>query len=140
MIWYLLIFSDKSQAVAYAWSIMGLAVKLAQSVSSLAKSVLGLADPFSPVGSACVVLSSRIAVRSPPSSLDRDGNRWKVIPEESQRRRMLFWELLNLDARLVCSTSFFAPLLDIVQGTFPRTSPLVMSRSRRLSPSIVRSP
>jgi hypothetical protein len=32
MIWYLLIFSDKSQAVAYAWSIMGLAVKLAQSV------------------------------------------------------------------------------------------------------------
>lgn len=35
MIWYLLIFSDKSQAVAYAWSIMGLAVKLAQSVSVL---------------------------------------------------------------------------------------------------------
>ena len=35
MIWYLLIFSDKSQAVAYAWSIMGLAVKLAQSVSPL---------------------------------------------------------------------------------------------------------
>lgn len=32
MIWYLLIFSDKSQAVSYAWSIMGLAVKLAQSV------------------------------------------------------------------------------------------------------------
>ncbi|KAH0832169.1 Choline/Carnitine o-acyltransferase-domain-containing protein [Lanmaoa asiatica] len=75
MIWYLLIFSDKSQAVAYAWGIMGLAVKLAQSVS-------------------------------PPSY--RDGNRWKVIPEESQRRRMLFWELLNLDARLVCTTSFFA--------------------------------
>lgn len=35
MIWYLLIFSDKSQGVAYAWSIMGLAVKLAQSVSFL---------------------------------------------------------------------------------------------------------
>ncbi|KAG1776189.1 hypothetical protein EV702DRAFT_1110986 [Suillus placidus] len=66
MIWYLLIFSDKSQAVSYAWSIMGLAAKLAQSV-------------------------------------DRDGNRWKVIPEESQRRRMLFWELLNLDARLSLS-------------------------------------
>ncbi|KAF8133962.1 hypothetical protein EV363DRAFT_1161363 [Boletus edulis] len=74
MVWYLLIFSDKSQAVAYAWSIMGLAVKLAQSV-----------------------------IRSPPSSPDRDGNRWKVIPEESQRRRMLFWELLNLDARLALS-------------------------------------
>lgn len=38
MIWYLLIFSDKSQAVSYAWSIMGLAVKLAQSVG-LAKIV-----------------------------------------------------------------------------------------------------
>lgn len=37
MVWYLLIFSDKSQAVAYAWSIMGLAVKLAQSVSTLSK-------------------------------------------------------------------------------------------------------
>ena len=48
MIWYLLIFSDKSQAVAYAWSIMGLAVKLAQSVSSLANSILGLANPVSP--------------------------------------------------------------------------------------------
>lgn len=68
MIWYLLIFSDKSQAVSYAWSIMGLAVKLAQSLG-----------------------------------LHRDGNRWKVIPEESQRRRMLFWELLNLDARLSLS-------------------------------------
>ncbi|KAL4080941.1 hypothetical protein J3A83DRAFT_4085274 [Scleroderma citrinum] len=69
MIWYLLIFSDKSRGVAYAWSIMGLAVKLAQSVSFLSH---------------------------------RDGNR-KVIPEESERRRMLFWELLSLDARLALS-------------------------------------
>ncbi|KAH7884946.1 fungal-specific transcription factor domain-containing protein [Phlebopus sp. FC_14] len=68
MVWYLLIFSDKSQAVAYAWSTMGLTVKLAQSLG-----------------------------------LHRDCNRWKVIPEESQRRRMLFWELLNLDARLALS-------------------------------------
>ncbi|KAH7913978.1 fungal-specific transcription factor domain-containing protein, partial [Hygrophoropsis aurantiaca] len=68
MIWYLLIFSDKSQAVAYAWSIMGLTVKLAQSLG-----------------------------------LHRDGNRRKTIPEESQRRQMLFWELLNLDARLALS-------------------------------------
>lgn len=67
MIWYLLIFSDKSQGVAYAWSIMGLAVKLAQSLG-----------------------------------LHREGNR-KVIPEESERRRMLFWELLSLDARLALS-------------------------------------
>ncbi|KAI6147550.1 fungal-specific transcription factor domain-containing protein [Pisolithus thermaeus] len=68
MIWYLLIFSDKSQAVAYAWSIMGLAVKLMQSLG-----------------------------------LHRDTNKGKVIPEESQRRRMLLWELLSLDARLALS-------------------------------------
>lgn len=68
MIWYLLIFSDKSQAVAQAWSIMGLAVKLTQSLG-----------------------------------LHRDSNKGKVIPEESQRRRMLFWELLSLDARLALS-------------------------------------
>lgn len=68
MIWYLLIFSDKSQAVAYAWSIMGLAVKLMQSLG-----------------------------------LHRDSNKGKVIPEESQRRRMLLWELLSLDARLALS-------------------------------------
>lgn len=47
MIWYLLIFSDKSQAVAYAWSIMGLAVKLAQSVSTPTP-VPDLAHPFLP--------------------------------------------------------------------------------------------
>ena len=45
MIWYLLIFSDKSQAVAYAWSIMGLAVKLAQSVSAPRRPVSVRAHP-----------------------------------------------------------------------------------------------
>lgn len=142
MIWYLLIFSDKSQAVAYAWSIMGLAVKLAQSVSP-STPVPDIAHPsrssWVSVRDPTIVATSQ--VRLPPCSLDRDGNRWKVIPEESQRRRTLFWELLNLDARLVCVTSFFALCLDLfLQGTVPWTSSLDMSRSCRLSPSIVRSP
>ena len=72
------------------------------------------------VGSSCVTLQSHR--RSPLTAVllpDRDGNRWKVIPEESQRRRMLFWELLNLDARLVCTTSFFALPLDLCPRHFP---------------------
>jgi hypothetical protein len=33
MIWYLLVWSDKDNAAIYAWSVVGLAVKLAQAVS-----------------------------------------------------------------------------------------------------------
>jgi len=32
-IWYLLVFSDKKEAAGYAWGLMGLTAKLAQSVS-----------------------------------------------------------------------------------------------------------
>ncbi|KAJ6621837.1 hypothetical protein B0H10DRAFT_2432116 [Mycena sp. CBHHK59/15] len=35
--------------------------------------------------------------------LHRDGSRLKVIPEESERRRAIFWELLNLDCRMSLS-------------------------------------
>jgi hypothetical protein len=34
-IWYLLVFSDKKKAAGYAWGLMGLTAKLAQSVSFL---------------------------------------------------------------------------------------------------------
>lgn len=34
-IWYLLVFSDQKKAVGYAWGLMGLSSKLAQSVRSL---------------------------------------------------------------------------------------------------------
>lgn len=34
-IWYLLVFSDKKKAAGYAWGLMGLTAKLAQSVSYL---------------------------------------------------------------------------------------------------------
>ncbi|KAJ7625379.1 hypothetical protein DFH06DRAFT_1229364 [Mycena polygramma] len=36
-------------------------------------------------------------------SLHRDGSRLKVIPEEYERRRAIFWELLNLDCRMSLS-------------------------------------
>lgn len=32
---------------------------------------------------------------------DRDGSRMKRIPEEFEKRRTIFWELLNLDCRMV---------------------------------------
>ncbi|KDR82362.1 hypothetical protein GALMADRAFT_58437 [Galerina marginata CBS 339.88] len=65
-IWYLLVFSDKKKAAGYAWGLMGLTAKLAQSVH-------------------------------------RNSGKSKVIPEEVEKRRSLFWELLYLDARLSLS-------------------------------------
>jgi hypothetical protein len=35
MTWYLLVFSDTKKAAGYAWGLMGLTAKLAQSVSNL---------------------------------------------------------------------------------------------------------
>lgn len=32
---------------------------------------------------------------------DREGSRIKRIPEEDEKRRFIFWELLNLDCRMV---------------------------------------
>ncbi|KAG6916037.1 hypothetical protein DXG01_008760 [Tephrocybe rancida] len=67
-IWYLLVFSDKKKAAGYAWGLMGLTAKLAQSIG-----------------------------------LHRNGaGGAKGIPEEVEKRRSLYWELLYLDARLVC--------------------------------------
>uniref|UniRef100_A0A8H7XP52 Xylanolytic transcriptional activator regulatory domain-containing protein n=1 Tax=Psilocybe cubensis TaxID=181762 RepID=A0A8H7XP52_PSICU len=67
-IWYLLVFSDKKKAAGYAWGLMGLTAKLAQSIG-----------------------------------LHRGSGKSKVIPEEVEIRRSLFWELLYLDARLSLS-------------------------------------
>ncbi|GLB45485.1 putative fungal specific transcription factor [Lyophyllum shimeji] len=67
-IWYLLVFSDKKKAAGYAWGLMGLTAKLAQSIG-----------------------------------LHRNSAGAKVIPEEVEKRRSLYWELLYLDARLSLS-------------------------------------
>ncbi|KAG6889881.1 hypothetical protein C0995_013855 [Termitomyces sp. Mi166 len=69
-IWYLLVFSDKKKAAGYAWGLMGLTAKLAQSIGLHRNSAGGV----------------------------------KGIPEEVEKRRSLYWELLYLDARLVRSS------------------------------------
>ncbi|KAG6835912.1 hypothetical protein H0H93_013452 [Arthromyces matolae] len=68
-IWYLLVFSDKKKAAGYAWGLMGLTAKLAQSIGLHRNSAGGV----------------------------------KGIPEEVEKRRSLYWELLYLDARLSLS-------------------------------------
>ncbi|KAF8630972.1 hypothetical protein AX17_005328 [Amanita inopinata Kibby_2008] len=85
-IWYLLVFSDKKKAAGYAWGLMGLTAKLAQSIG-----------------------------------LHRNGNKAKVIPEEVEKRRSLFWELLYLDARLSLSLGR-PPSLSISYTDCPRPS------------------
>ncbi|KAF9523895.1 fungal-specific transcription factor domain-containing protein [Crepidotus variabilis] len=85
-IWYLLVFSDKKKAAGYAWGLMGLTAKLAQSIG-----------------------------------LHRNGGKSKVIPEEVEKRRSLFWELLYLDARLSLSLGR-PPSLTITHMDCPRPS------------------
>lgn len=82
--WYLLVFSDRKKASGYAWGIMGLTVKLAQSIG-----------------------------------LHRNSGKAKVIPEEVDKRRTLFWELLHLDARLSLSLGR-PPSLSITHADSPR--------------------
>ncbi|KIL59222.1 hypothetical protein M378DRAFT_1018412 [Amanita muscaria Koide BX008] len=85
-IWYLLVFSDKKKAAGYAWGLMGLTAKLAQSIG-----------------------------------LHRNWNKAKVVPEEVEKRRALFWELLYLDARLSLSLGR-PPSLSISYTDCPRPS------------------
>ncbi len=45
---------------------------------------------------------------------DRDKPRLKTIPEEDEKRRAVFWELLNMDCRMVrCSHAFFLNTSDM---------------------------
>ena len=113
-IWYLLVFSDKKKAAGYAWGLMGLTAKLAQSVSfrglllffffhllyffrvlELMTYIFRRSD--------CVWVFPRfqMAISDGYRLLDRNGGNAKIIPEEVEKRRSLFWELLYLDARLV---------------------------------------
>jgi hypothetical protein len=45
----------------------------------------------------------RSVLKLPFLLIDRNGGKSKVIPEELEKRRSLFWELLYLDARLSLS-------------------------------------
>ena len=121
MIWYHLIFSDNKKAVGYAWNLMGFVAKLAQGVSHIY--ILYNLGVFSSKLIFSFFYSARIAyvvvhfgeVESAinfSSQLDRDAPRMKGIPEEHEKRRSVFWELLNMDCRMVCSMDgFLFPLL-----------------------------
>jgi hypothetical protein len=38
----------------------------------------------------------------------------KGIPEEHEKRRSVFWELLNMDCRMVCDGRILLPLLILI--------------------------
>ncbi|KAG6835911.1 hypothetical protein H0H93_013451, partial [Arthromyces matolae] len=80
MIWWHLIFSDNKKAIGYAWNLMGFVAKLAQGYSL-----------------------TRALCRIIQLGLHRDNLRRRGIPEEDEKRRAVFWELLNLDARMSLS-------------------------------------
>ncbi|KAG6916036.1 hypothetical protein DXG01_008759 [Tephrocybe rancida] len=81
MIWWHLIFSDNKKAIGYAWNLMGFVAKLAQGFRNHHR-----------------VLTDWVSNRA-----DRDNPRLRGIPEEDEKRRAVFWELLNLDARMSLS-------------------------------------
>lgn len=99
--WYHLIFSDNKKAVGYAWNLMGFVAKLAQGVGAIV-SVFKL-RPYDLIFTArsTWVVIFLIVLPFLMRKLDRDGSRLKVIPEEYERRRAVFWELLNMDCRMV---------------------------------------
>ena len=71
--------------------------------------------------------------------LDRNGNKAKVIPEEAEKRRALFWELLYLDARLVSLIALWPVLPPILttKVSFSGETTVVESQLRGLSSSVV---
>ena len=113
MIWYHLIFSDNKKAVGYAWNLMGFVAKLAQGVSTFYLFIY-LGKLFSLLiffsfyfSSDCVCRRSLCGEVEIDFLLDRDAPRMKGIPEEHEKRRSVFWELLNMDCRMVCCIRLF---------------------------------
>ncbi len=107
MVWYHLVFSDNKKAVGYAWNLLGFIAKLAQGVRSRSPLffflVLILGICTTSLACVCRLVFYPCPEFTDFEFLDRDGSKLKVIPEEEDKRRFLFWELLNLDCRLVCS-------------------------------------
>ena len=91
------------------WAIMGLAVKIAQSVSNLqdqseATYPYSISQPI-PLSSTfldrltCVFRVFSYHTSSKPIFLsDRDSERWKLEPDEAYKRRSLMWELYTYDS------------------------------------------
>ena len=111
MIYYHLIFSDNKKAVGYAWNLMGFVAKLAQGVCIIYRfcASLWLLLRHRQAGSAYVISWTcyHLPWTNVIPSVDRDGARSsKTIPEEHERRRAIFWELLNMDCRMVRIAKF----------------------------------
>ncbi|KAJ7453960.1 hypothetical protein B0H11DRAFT_265925 [Mycena galericulata] len=108
MAYYLFLADRHGTGSGARWAIMGIAVKVAQSVRIPAPSPFSLrlrsrTDPRCRLD----YVSARPRVPCPHYSLtnfiaswflDRDSGRWKVDPIETQRRRELFWELFTYDS------------------------------------------
>lgn len=112
MIYYHLIFSDNKKAVGYAWNLMGFVAKLAQGVS--ARSSFFLHSPNIALCCDSLVyvrhfsgqVNQHLKITITTAVTDRDPTRGsKLIPEEHERRRAIFWELLNMDCRMVRRSS-----------------------------------
>ena len=123
MEWYLLTFAEDKKALDYAWGIMVSQPHCSRAVSLTSLPISGSrheagihGESFRPFTVPRLVLKRQcrsVSVRIPVGAilrshlskltprLDRDGVRSKLIPEESDKRRMLFWDLVGADARLV---------------------------------------
>lgn len=80
------------------WALMGLAVKLAQSVSpiSFLMWLSRLKFAMRQVGLRRFLHTFAVTRSQHPIS-DRDSGKWSLGPEETQRRRSLMWELHTYD-------------------------------------------
>lgn len=107
----MLTFSDSHKDVGYAFSLMGLLVKLTHTVRTL-----HLHHRVCALTASALAWSTWVRIRSYSFheiylclTQDRDGSRMKmIIPEELEQRRAFWWELLHLDCRLVSCSEYDA--------------------------------
>lgn len=104
MTFYLFLADRHGTSSGARWAIMGIAVKVGQSVGYFCTSsfIIFLISmwPRSLDWTAYVFLPESYPLEPFLHflSADRDSGRWKVDPIETQRRRELFWELFTYDS------------------------------------------
>lgn len=97
------------------WVIMGIVVKLAQSVSlshSLPHLMSNLDSNRLDYVSDLAHQDDVIAVLTRNCRTDRDSGRWKLEKDKTQKRRELFYELLTYDSWQVCSYFCLFPVIN----------------------------
>jgi hypothetical protein len=95
MAYYLFLADRHGTGSGARWAIMGIAVKVAQSVRYTISVSLRLRSRtvVCRLGYVRGNGSENAPLLTPFLFLDRDSGRWKVDPIETQRRRELFWEV-----------------------------------------------